>query len=102
MLQLHQEDTFNHLKKALLLGQKQLEQETLSRQMTASMGRNSNTNQTSESLRQATFDKMHIDILLLQDRIKSLEAQLVSSPSEVGRLNGQPESPEAEVVSLPY
>ena len=32
-------------------------------------------------LSQSTYDRMHMDILQLQDKIKMLEAQMVTSPS---------------------
>ena len=44
------------------------------------------TNQTnSDKLSNGqTFDKMHIEIMALQDKIKYLEAQMITSPSVHG------------------
>ena len=72
-------ETFNQLRAQLLT--KVSQQECLSRQQTKTFS--GGTNQTGdESLGKSTFNKMHMDILLLQEKIKSLEAQMVSSPSE--------------------
>ena len=39
------------------------------------------THQTVEGMSQSTYDRMHMDILHLQDKIRYLEAQMVTSPS---------------------
>ena len=42
------------------------------------------TNHSERVSNYQTFDKMHIEIMALQDKIKYLEAQMVTSPSQHG------------------